>query len=304
VLFPNGADGDVVRLDFTMKSSSSWKIGQHFYLCFPEGSIWQSHPMTPLSHPGLVDRQVTHSYVFRAKSGETKKIAELVAKRLASVRDNNSDNSSSRDDRTGTDISVLLTGPYGENLADQLAPMNNILCVAGGTGITYVLPVLLELAKFDLSGRKIDLIWVVRRSKDAQWVGPELDILRANSGITVRIMVTREDKANDSDNVPSVDEMIGEKETGGGESVAGTTQLAFVGGEDQPPARRHPDLIKCVNDFVERTASGRTVVFGSGPVGMISDLRKAVAALNSGMKVWRGEERHDVTLCYDERLER
>jgi len=262
--------------------------------------------MTPLSHPGLVDGQVTHSYVFRAKSGETKKIAELVGKRLADARANNSDNSSRRDDCPGTGISVLLTGPYGENLADQLAPTNNILCVAGGTGITYVLPVLLELAKLDLSGRKIDLIWVVRRSKDSQWVGPELDILRENPGIAIRVMVTRENKENDSDSVPSIDaNMIGEKEMGEGEkSVGGAPQLAFVGGEDQPPARRHPDLVKCVNDFVEGTASGRTVVFGSGPVGMITDLRKAVAALNSGRKVWRGEERYDVALCYDERLER
>lgn len=44
--FPNDSDGDVIRLDFTL-SHRPWAIGQHFYICFPDLSIWQSHPMTP-----------------------------------------------------------------------------------------------------------------------------------------------------------------------------------------------------------------------------------------------------------------
>ncbi|PKS12639.1 hypothetical protein jhhlp_000847 [Lomentospora prolificans] len=303
VLFPNDADGDVVRLHFSMESAP-WQIGQHFYLCFPESSIWQSHPMTSLSHPGQIDGRVTHSYVMRAKSGETKKIAELVAKKLAAGAGSGSEKSSGSS-RSGAEVSVLLTGPYGEHLAEQLTSTNNVLCVAGGTGITYVLPVLLELAKSNLSNRKVDLIWVIRRSKDVAWIEPELQILRGNPDITIRILVTREDETHNSISTSSIEKMIDEKEMGVEKSInTGATQLALVGGENQPAEKRHPDLIKCVNDFVEGTTSGRTVVFGSGPVGMISDLRKAVAALNSGSRVWKGEERYDVTLCYDERLER
>jgi hypothetical protein len=36
---------------------------------------------------------------------------------------------------------------------------------------------------------------------------------------------------------------------------------------------------------------------------MISDLRSIVAKCNDGSKVWRGEERFDVELVCDDRLE-
>ena len=48
--FRDARNGDVIRLDFEQKRST-WQIGQHFYLCFPELSIWQSHPFTPASMP-------------------------------------------------------------------------------------------------------------------------------------------------------------------------------------------------------------------------------------------------------------
>jgi hypothetical protein len=36
---------------------------------------------------------------------------------------------------------------------------------------------------------------------------------------------------------------------------------------------------------------------------MISDVRASVAGVNDPKKVWRGDERGDVELIYDERLE-
>jgi ferric-chelate reductase len=58
-----------------------------------------------------------------------------------------------------------------------------------------------------------------------------------------------------------------------------------------------------VNDFVSGVAHGSTRVFGSGPPGMVVDLRAAVAKCNSGSRVWMGEERFDVRLVCDDRLE-
>ncbi|SPJ78780.1 related to ferric reductase FRE2 precursor [Fusarium torulosum] len=101
--FPDAENGDVLRLDFE-HSQDPWKIGQHFYLCFTNCSIWQSHPFTPLSLPILEDGKVTHSYILRAKQGETKKLAELARKELAEA--------------TTMTTPVILTGPYGNPLQE------------------------------------------------------------------------------------------------------------------------------------------------------------------------------------------
>lgn len=303
-LFGNGADGDIVRLDFELRSDA-WHIGQHFYLTFTQGSIWQSHPMTPLSRPSAKDGLVTHSYVFRAKSGETKKIADLVGRNL-NVQSEDEKKCCGGDRAPSSEVGVVLTGPYGSCLMDDLAPNSNVLCVAGGTGITYSLPVLLHLADSDLGDRKVELIWVMRRASDIQWVEPELRALKANQRILVRVFVTREegtDVTSSGGSSGSLTEDAIEKEVGPVKGPAGT-RVSFIGGAGRDETFRHPDLDKEVKAFVEDTSSGPTVVFGSGPVGMITDLRKVVSGLNSGDKVWKGEERYDVALCYDERLER
>jgi ferric-chelate reductase len=109
----DGELGDVVRLEFD-HVQAPWKVGQHFYLCFTEGSIWQSHPFTPLSLP-VADAtgRVRHSYIFRAKGGETRKIADVVAKKMAGS--------------AAITTPVILQGPYGENMVEGLTQDVNVL---------------------------------------------------------------------------------------------------------------------------------------------------------------------------------
>ncbi|KAJ2984472.1 hypothetical protein NUW58_g6040 [Xylaria curta] len=295
------ADGDIVRMDFT-QPHDAWKIGQHFYLCFAESSIWQSHPFTPLNLPQTRNGSVTHSYIFRAKGGETKKVADLALKKLAQS--------------PKATTPVILTGPYGESIAETLMPEDNLLCVAGGTGITYVLPVLLDLVQRPATrDRKIQLIWAIRRKADLCWVEQEIVAINnaaRSHGIDVHIYVTRE---GGSSTYSAQDEKLGEqvvdvKETCGSPSCSSTS----VNGIQTPISldiqrigskglNQHPDLKTLVNDFVDSTVRGPTKVFGSGPGGMISDLRSIVATCNSGSKVWKGNERFDVSLICDDRLE-
>lgn len=297
--FPDIEHGDVVRLDFE-NSQDGWSIGKHFYLCFPEGSIWQSHPFTPLNLPVVRNGTVAHSYIFRAKKGETKKIAELTTKKLSASKD--------------ATTPVILQGPYGESIADDLTPDVNVLCVAGGTGLTYVLPVLLDLAQRSVSkDRKIELVWAVRRKADVRWVEKELGILRKAAKthrIALHIFVTREGSSTAAlvgdqgvEKEAAVQEVKGSSSSissaEGAKSVS-SLDVQKIGGEGYD---RHPDLRKLVNGFVESTVRGPTVVYASGPGGMISDLRSIVAACNSGSKVWRGNERFDVRLTCDDRLE-
>ena len=311
--FVDPTNGDTVRLDFE-HPHDAWEIGQHFYLMFPASSIWQSHPFTPLSLPLVNTNSQRHSYIFRAKKGETKRIAEMSA-RLHQTPSPDSE----RSPLSTAKLAVVLNGPYGENIARNLAPEANVLCIAGGTGITYVLPVLLSLAaQPHARDRRISLIWVVRAKQDIDWVGPELVILKRfvkTSGMTIQIFVTRAAKTTstsitDSDSGSMLKDAEG-KEMGIHEISASMFEkdsALSVHGLSKSElnldhTQNRPDLADAVSSFVAQNVRGRTEVFASGPGEMISQLRSIIAAQNEPGKVWRGEEAGDVRLTCDDRLE-
>lgn len=282
-LFKDEENGDIVRLDF-QHAHNPWKPGQHFFLTFTKSSIWQSHPFTPLSLPIEKDGMVEHSYIFRAKKGETAKIAKLAAATSTGA--------------APLTTPVVLQGAYGEDHTTHLSPEINVLCVAGGTGITYVLPTLLWLVHQPPSpDRRISLVWSVRRRQDVEWVRKELDILALakKHNIDITIHVTREQNAT------TLPVTITEKSVEVAPSSASTSSgLDSVMSVAQ---REHPDLSSVVPAFVSNNVRGRTIVFASGPGGMISDLRTYVSKANSGARVWKGDESADVQLVCDNRLE-
>ncbi|KAK2601439.1 hypothetical protein N8I77_010888 [Diaporthe amygdali] len=310
--FEDADNGDVVRLDFD-HIQQPWHVGQHFYLCFTESSVWQSHPMTPLSLP-LADKagSVRHSYVIRAKKGETKKLADIAAKKLAAAAGPAA--------ATGATTSVVLTGPYGVDMLSSVTPETNVLCVAGGTGITFVLPVLLKLVRDrPVAGRRIALVWAVRRDVDAKWVAEELEYIQeagCSHSLDINVYVTREKEHH-----PSVRRGAAgpgaKKDDGAQEKVepAGSSSSSDAGGCDcndvnhhhpdniEIPEARRPHLDEIVRDFVGSVARGSTTVYASGPGGMIGDLRKVVASCNASGTVWKGDARGDVRLICDDRLE-
>ncbi|KAG9251347.1 ferric reductase like transmembrane component-domain-containing protein [Emericellopsis atlantica] len=311
-LFPDPEAGDLVRLDLE-NDQDAWPVGHHFYLTFTECSIWQSHPFTPLNAPVVRNGKVRHSYILRAKGGETKKVAQLAAKKVAAG--------------AKPTTPVILTGPYGEQNMLDVNPSTNIICVAGGTGIAYVLPVLLELARQAISpNRRVELIWAMRHASNTAWVQEELDLLHKVSkalNLKVRLFATRDmtpgsassnasikgndEKKTDSKEVGGVTtQAVGSASSSSSDEIGcdcgDATPVRKTGGADFD-VERHPDLTKLVNDFVNATSSGSTTVFASGPGGMISDLRSIVAQCNDGGKVWAGEERFDVKLVCDDRLE-
>ncbi|POR33537.1 Ferric-chelate reductase [Tolypocladium paradoxum] len=301
--FPDAEHGDVLRLDFE-NEQDCWSIGQHFYVCFTECSIWQSHPFTPLNAPMVEGGAVKHSYILRAKSGETKKLAGLAIAKQANVGDMGPDANSS----PGPTTPVILTGPYGENTMDRITTGSNIVCVAGGTGITYVLPILLQLSRQrPVPDRKVELIWAMRHSSNVAWVREEMISLRKAqkaSTLTIRLFATR-DAEGSEDKMVKNGKNIADVGSSCSEDACPCNDAVSVRriGEEGTGGSRHPDLCRLVGDFVESTISGRTVVFASGPGGMITDLRSIVAARNSASRVWNGQEKFDVDLVCDDRLE-
>lgn len=311
--FEDSDSGDVVRLDFD-HVQQPWQVGQHFYLCFTESSVWQSHPMTPLSLPLPDDTgAVRHSYVIRAKKGETKKLADIAAKKLAALPAGPAAPAPGAEPTT----SVVLTGPYGVDMISSVTPETNVLCVAGGTGITFVLPVLLKLVREKpVSGRKVGLVWAVRRDVDAKWVAEEMEYIKeagCSHSLDINVYVTREKEHHPS--VRRGAAGAGKKADGPQEKVSSSASSETGAGCDcndithhhpdntEIPEARRPHLDEIVRGFVGSVARGSTTVYASGPGGMIGDLRKAVASCNASGTVWKGDARGDVRLICDDRLE-
>ncbi|KAL4914366.1 ferric reductase like transmembrane component-domain-containing protein [Aspergillus aurantiobrunneus] len=300
-LFHRSHDGDIIRLDFE-HNHDEWKIGQHFFLCFPDLSIWQSHPMTPSSVPGQNPKGQNHTYIIRSRKGITKQLAQLAHAGAPTT-------------------SVVLSGPYGQSIVNEdfyFEDDINVFCVAGGTGITFVLPVLLALATQDSPRRGlIEFVWVIRRKDDLRWIEPELETLRmaaaASSNFRIRIFVTR-GSADTGMTSASATELpkeviVDDEHRPSSLSSADIKEAAFTIHEPSSAASlssgntEHPDLATQLSEFVARTVSGPTRVVASGPLSMVRDLRSAVADCNDPSAVWRGEERGDVQLLHDDRLE-
>ena len=338
--FPDQDHGHVVRLDFE-HNHDTWDVGQHFYLCFPELSIWQSHPFTPCSLPKFGRGLQPHTYLLRGKNGETKNLADLANRKQERRR--------TEDEKAvRATTPVILAGPYGKSIVDSLttAADTNVLCIAGGTGVTFVLPVLMSLvtgSQLYSSSSMIEFVWIVRKKSDMLWIRDELDTLRLAArtmNLKISIFVTREYGMHGESTVAdpldaSKEIAIAIEERGPGSETSTHDRNAdpeiqsLPSSSSAPPdyhkedasrspsfavhkphvsdasssSGRHPDLAAIVKTFVSGTVRGPTRVFASGPGGMVSDLRHVVAACNDAGKVWRGDERYDVELVNDDRLE-
>ncbi|KAH8817210.1 ferric-chelate reductase [Xylogone sp. PMI_703] len=306
-IFRDTDNSEVVRLDFD-HSYATWEPGQHFYLCFPELSIWQSHPFTPCSIQKHAHVVRNHTYIFRVCNGVTSQLAKQVPMKL--------DHPMPTSDNSDTEVTtlVVLTGPYGRKLTSYLeaSSRKNILLVAGGTGVTFILPLLdflLRQPKVNGSARLIEFVWVIRFKSDLLWVKSELEelaMLAKASNAAIRIFVTRgqKDPQDEPEKMDSIQDTI--HETGSDKEisiVAAKQESNTLPSLSPESSGQRPDLSRILGDFVSSTIAGPTCVVCSGPAGMISDMRSAVASKNAGLKVWKGQERYDIDMISDDRME-
>ena len=295
------AESSVVRLEFE-HAHRAWSVGQHFHLCFPALTIWQSHPMTPASMPSANGTQ-KHVYIIRANKSETARLAALAqpteAKSLPST-------------------SVILTGPTG----CKITPSTNSLVVAGGTGISFALPVFEQaLAQAEATNRgAVHLVWTVRHASNLEWIADELTLLRArvarcaaagsNIDARIKIYITREASNADFstakpasvEDSPIVEtpaserddiEFVTEKKDA---TISVTRSLTESMSQHYTVTQlgdHHPNLIahsRILDDWSSTASAfgGDMRALASGPVGMGRDLRDGVAALNEPKLAWRG----------------
>jgi len=142
--------GGMVKLVIQANPLTRWKPGQHYFVNFPTCQPFQSHPFTianiPSNNTAAPQEMVL---LIRSASGLTQKLYANLGAR---------DNQKS--------IACLLDGPYG-GLDKDLSIYEEVLLIAGGTGITFVKPILEELVQQkhwnpETACRNVTLIWSVR----------------------------------------------------------------------------------------------------------------------------------------------
>ncbi|KAF2839446.1 hypothetical protein M501DRAFT_1004080 [Patellaria atrata CBS 101060] len=296
--FTDSDGATVVRLDFT-HNHDPWAIGQHFYLCFPALTIWQSHPFTPASVPAAHPASPQHTYIIRGLRGETARLSAL---------------GQAGEKQTP----VIITGPYGKRALNDRIP--NLVAIAGGTGISFTLPVVTAALKSPKAQGAIEFVWIIRRTQDLEWILPELLELKSiatasqNTSLRIKIFITRDAEksfSKPSSLSTSIKDLEKEVKNEDGIEIATTgTDLTALLSQCDGSTRfyvewltdHHPAMPAIIDGFIDRVPEGRIQVVASGPSGMGTDLRRAIAERSRADKVWKGDERWDMDLYWDDRM--
>ncbi|BGP41407.1 ferric-chelate reductase Frp1 [Rhodotorula kratochvilovae] len=168
-----------------ISTATPWKPGSHIYFHAPLLEAG-GHPFSvastylPVSHldSDATPRSSSMTLVIRVHDGLTHKLYDHVLKNRGDLHYSAGDAKSFSQHLWP----AFTEGPYGHNLL--LHHYESVILVAGGTGVTFALPYLLDLVRRarnkHLGGSKplvttrVTFIWTVRHAADVEWIGTEL----------------------------------------------------------------------------------------------------------------------------------
>ncbi|KAH8106103.1 ferric reductase NAD binding domain-containing protein [Cristinia sonorae] len=164
---------DTIRL--TLRRRMNWKAGQHAYVVLPTISDLPSeaHPFTISTisksldgTDGSEEKDVT--FLIRGRSGFTARLKEH-----ASGQGNST-------------VPAFIDGPYG--CPPDLTTNHTCILIAGGSGVSYILPLLLDLVHNARAGRssvrRIVFVWAVREPEHLKWISKILNEAMAQAQST------------------------------------------------------------------------------------------------------------------------
>lgn len=138
----------------------TWSPGQHVFLRIPGLRFLENHPFSIISY---CEPMENNSMKFIVKTGGWKGMTSIIYNSLP--------------EEGFKESKVFVDGPYGGS-ERQIDSFNNIFLISSGTGITAILPFLLEFVdkypekKTLLNHLRLD--WVIRESENIEWIKPEL----------------------------------------------------------------------------------------------------------------------------------
>ncbi|KAL8290349.1 hypothetical protein RQP46_002607 [Phenoliferia psychrophenolica] len=271
---------------------AGYSAGQHAYLTFLDAGLLrrahllvQSHPFSIANVPSE-DNKGTQLFVMRIHGGLTKSLASHLAQ-LPSP----------------TKLRVAVEGPYGGDRGTSPSLFDQVLLVAGGSGITHCISHLSDLvakAKAPTSRTtKVTLVWSIQTLAQCQWVLPEL-VAAIDAGsaagveVLVALYVTKDASRQPSMDEATLEDMPTEKLADGVKLVqataASTSSAPTVDVDDlvnSPNTTLHrgrPVIPEVVTDFVSN-GSGATLVMACGPAALADSVRRVTYSLPSHYSV-------------------
>jgi NAD(P)H-flavin reductase len=157
-------------IKITIPTQMKWRPGQYVYLRMPGISVFENHPFTIASlcsddfpseyGPGYRDMVL----VFRPFGGFTNKVLR-----------------SAIEHGPWHTYRAFVDGPYG-GMQRRIEAFEDVVLIAGGSGITAIVSQLLSLIKKMRDGkavtRKVHVIWALKRPETMEWFKEELRICR------------------------------------------------------------------------------------------------------------------------------
>lgn len=303
-------EGGATKVRVSSRQIKKWSPGSHVLLSIPRFGLIQSHPATIMSTPASHDGDLV--FILRAFKGFTRRILKAAAPSSSSVVLIAKDNSAA----VQTFI-ALIDGPYGASHSD-FACFDTLVLIAGGTGVTFTLSNLLDLAHRAASQklplREVHFIWLIKKKASLSWAAQELrfafeTLQRAGIETKITICVTcddtfvedpvdareatgcqcasgrcccingRSDNKNSSNDISPVDGQ-GEKSLSKGAVNNPVLQCAAL----QTGRPCFDDLFR---DVVCQ-AEGETAVAVCGPLGLSVSVRSAVVKISDELAVHKG----------------
>ena len=205
--------GGVSKVQIKSSRLTRWAPGQHAFITIPRFGGHQTHPATILSTPKSHDGDLV--FIMKAHKGFTSRLlASATSSAIPRTTSRESQEKGSFFAASSVEGGIpqpkhyiaLVSGPYGSSHLD-FATFDSVMLIAGSTGITFNLPLLLDIStraqKRPLPIRKLMFIWIVKSSTWTSWVADELrsaaESLRSTgTELAIKIFVTKDDTLTDA----------------------------------------------------------------------------------------------------------
>ncbi|KLO19817.1 hypothetical protein SCHPADRAFT_817568 [Schizopora paradoxa] len=283
---------DTVRL--TLRRHMHWKPGQHAYVILPSVSKLptEAHPFTISSIPHSLDGVNDHAdkdlvFLIRGRSGFTQRLLEHAGRKGSAPT-----------------VPALIDGPYGS--PPDLSIFSTCILFAGGSGVSYTLPLLMDLVRRARSGtssvQRIFFVWVIKEPQHLAWIASVLStaVLSAPSTLEIdsRIHVTGKSvqvseylKNLDYENSSSSSSESASRRSSESYESKKTETIPYTAFKTK---EGRPDVHRIIEDAVTM-ATGPVSVDVAGPAPLAHSVRAALTSeITSPIAVLKG--RQPVTL--------
>jgi predicted ferric reductase len=165
-------NGDVVNV--RIRTSVLWrpKPGQYIFIHVNRLRFWEAHPFSVVGPSSDCE---SFQLLCKARGGMTKDFCQYLIQNGC-------------DETHPMTRSVTVEGPYGVHA--PVERYQHVLLVAGGVGITGVLPYveyLVKLQETNASNIRIHFVWVIQGTPDISWVAGRMKLLTNSNKLKINI---------------------------------------------------------------------------------------------------------------------